>query len=90
MLAMQVLRRGDQNCVDAFVIEKAAMIEISVGAGNEGLGVFEAARVYVGEGDEIDVGAAQRRAGDFRAAVANTDDAGANAVVRAQNASRIG
>ncbi len=90
VLAMEVLRGGDEDGVDALVVEQAAVIEIGGGAGDELLGVFEAAGVDVGEGDEIDIGAAQRPAGDLRAAVANADDARANAVVRAENAFGIG
>src|SRR5580658_6965938 len=59
VLAMQMLGSGDDDGVDGFVIQKAAMVEICCGAWYQRFGVFQAFGVDIGEGDEIEIGAGQ-------------------------------
>ncbi len=88
VLAMQVLRRGDEHRVDALVVQQVAVIEISLGAGRDGARVFQALGVDVGDAHEFGIGTGQRLAHDLRAAVAGADDAEANAVVGRQHVGR--
>ena len=84
VLAMQVLRGGDQHRVDVLVVQQVAIVEVSLGVGRDLLDVFQAARVDVGGADAFHVLAGQRLLQDFGAAGAGTDDAEADTLVRAQ------
>ena len=85
MLAMQMLRRGDQDGVDALVVEQIAVVEVSLGVRRDLLGVFEALGIDVGEGHEIGVGAGHRLPHDLHAAVARTDNSQPEPFVGSQN-----
>ena len=85
-LGVQMLRRGDQDGIDATDRRAAAgNRHTSSRAGREFRGVGEAAGVDIGEGGEFGVRAGNGFARELRAAVAHADDADAEAVVRAEN-----
>ena len=90
MLAMQVLRRGDQHGVDGFVVQQPAMIQIAGGIRGKLLGILQPARIDIGECGKIDVGALERPARNLGSTVANADDSHADPVVRAEHALRHG
>ena len=85
MLAMEMLRRGDQDGVDGFVVEQIAVVEIGLGVGRNQFGVFETLGIDIGEGDELGVGAGDGGFNVLHAAVAGADDAEADAVVGSQD-----
>jgi hypothetical protein len=60
MLAMQMLRRGDEDRVDALVVQKVAVVEIGLGRGRRLERGFETLCVDIGEGNELGVGAGDR------------------------------
>jgi len=55
VLAVQVLRRGDEHRVDGRVVEEGAVVRVGLGVGREALGLLEAAGVDVGESREFGV-----------------------------------
>src|SRR6185369_16719775 len=81
VLAVQVLRRGDQDGVDGLVVEQVAVVEVGLGVGRDLLHFFQAAGVDVGGADAFDVRAGHRLAQDLRPAGPGPDDADANALV---------
>jgi hypothetical protein len=85
VFAMQVLRSGDDNGVDSFIVEQAAMVEIGGGVGDQAFGVFQAFGVDIGEGYEIEIGARESPVDQFDAARAGPDYPDANAVVCAEH-----
>ena len=85
-LGMQMLRSGDEDGVKRWIVEKLTVIGVRSRGGREFQGVFEAARVNVGKSRDLGGGAGEGFAGELRAAVANADDADADAVVCAENA----
>ena len=85
MLAMQMLRSGDQNRVDAFVVEQIAVVEISLGVRRDLFRIFQALSVDIGEGHELGVRAGDGGLDVLHAAVAGPDNAEANPVVGPQN-----
>jgi hypothetical protein len=88
MLAVQVLRRGDDNGVDRLVVQQTAVIQICGRGRHQPLGVVEPLGVNIGESNEVDVRAVQRPVNQLSAAVAHTDDAHADTVVGPQHALR--
>ncbi len=88
MLAVQVLRGGDQDRVDVLILEQAAIVEVGLGVGGDLLDVFQAARIDIGGGDAFHVFAGERGLQDFGAAGARPDDADADTLVRAQHIGR--
>ena len=65
VLAMQVLRRGDQDGVDGLVVEQVAVVEIRLGVGRDLLHIFQPAGVDVGGADAFHIRAGQRLAQDL-------------------------
>src|ERR1022692_1098374 len=88
VLAMQVLRRGDEDRVDALVVQQVAVVEIGLGGGRDGARVVQALSVDVRDAGEFRVGTCQRLAHELCAAIAGADDADANAVTRSQHVGR--
>ena len=80
-----MLRRGDQDGVDALVVEQIAVIQVGLRVGRNLLGVFQPLGVDIGEGDKLGVGTGHGFAHILHAAVAGADDAEADAVVGSQN-----
>ena len=85
VLAVEVLRRGDQHGVERFVFEKIAMIEIRFSVWGKLLGGFQARRVDVGEGRNFDIRTSYGVARNFRAAGAYADDPDADTIICAQD-----
>ena len=65
MLAVQVLRGGDQDGIDVLIVQQAAIVQVGLGVGRDLLDVFQAAGVDVGGADAFDVGAGERLAKDL-------------------------
>ena len=84
VLAVQVLRGGDQDGVDVLVFQQVAIVEVGLGVGRDLLDIFQAAGVDVGSADAFHVLAGERLLEDLGAAGAGTDDAEADALVGAQ------
>ena len=84
---VQMLRRGDQDGVDGFIVEQVAVIKKRLRAGHGFLGFLEALGIDVGEGGHFRVGAGDGFAHQLHAAIARADQAQADAAVRAQNTS---
>ncbi len=85
VLAVQVLRGGDQDGVDGLVVEQVAVVEIGLGSGHDLLRVFQALGVDVGESQEFGIGAIDYFADQGHATIARADDAEANAIVGSQH-----
>src|SRR5205823_1291840 len=81
MLAMQVLRRGDQYRVDALIVEQISMIQVSLRVWGDLLGVLQALRVNVGERHELSVRTRDGVTNVLHPTVAGPDDAESNPVV---------
>ncbi len=88
VLAVQVLRGGDEDGVDVLVVEQVAVVEVGLGVGRDRLDVFEAPGVDVGGADAFHVVAGERLLQDLGAAGAGADDAEADALVGAQDIGR--
>ena len=84
MLGVQMLRRGDQNGVDRFVVQQVARIEISLRGGDRLPGFIQPFRKNIGERDDFSIGTGDGFAHQLHAAVAGADEAEADAVVGAQ------
>ena len=74
MLAMQMLRRGDEHGVDGFVFEHEPVIKVGLDAGDARFGQFQLRGVDVRDGDEFGIGAIDRFLCDLGAAVAIAND----------------
>src|SRR5262249_15237199 len=85
VLAVEVLRGGDQDGVDILVFKKTTMIQIRFGVGRDRFGGFEGFGVDVGDTDAFDIGGRDRLLKNFPAAVAGSDDADADAVVGSED-----
>ena len=83
---VQMLRGGDEDGVERRIVEQSAGNRRTSSRRARASGVVEAAGVDIGERREFDVGTGDGFARELRAAVANADDADAEAVVRAENA----
>jgi len=81
-------RRGDQDRIDALVFQQVTVVEIRLRIRRNLLHIVEAARVDVGGPDAFHVLAGHRFAQDLRPARARSDDADADASVRAQDVGR--
>ena len=88
MLAMQMLRGGDQYRVDALIVQQVPVIQVRLRRRRNGPCVFQALGVDVRNTHEFGVGAGYRLAHDLRAAIAGADDAETNAVARRQHRGR--
>ena len=76
MLAMQMLRRGDQHRVDRFVIQQPPIVVIRRGRREPAFfASSRRRRVNVGESREIDAGQGNGFPHQLRAAIAGADDA---------------
>jgi len=82
---VQVLRRGNQYRIDAFVIEQLTEITVGLEGRDTGFQLVEAARVNVRGGHALHVGTFERHLEDFRPAPAGSDQADANAVIGSQH-----
>ena len=85
MLAVQMLGRRDQDGVDRFVVEQAAVIVVRRRGGNKLFGVVETAGVDVGKRCEVHSRGRNGFANQLHAAIARADNTETNAVVSAQN-----
>ncbi len=83
-----MLRRGDDHRVDGGIFEETAGIRISSGVWCEVQSFFEPAGIDVGEGYEFSVWAGGGFTGELSAAVADADDADADAVTGAEDTTR--
>jgi hypothetical protein len=88
VVAVQVLRRGDNHGVDALVFQQAAIIVVGGRARDDVVRVIQALAVHVGESGYLNLWAGQRLMNQLRAALPDADDAQAHAVVRAQHPGR--
>ena len=88
MLAVQVLRGGDEDGVDGLVVQQVAVVEVGLDVGDDALHRLQALGVDVGRAHELGIGAGHRLAQDLEAAVAGADDAQADAVVGAEDVRR--
>ena len=84
MLAMQMLRRGDDDGVDGLVLQKPAMIAVGGRGWDAVSGVVQALGVDIGECGDLDVGTGQSLVQEFAAALSSADQADADAIVRTQ------
>ena len=84
---MQVVRRGNNDSVNRFIVEQRAEIAVELRACGKFFRVFEAARVDVGEGGEFRTGAGGGLARQLRPALANANHADAYPLVRSQHTS---
>src|SRR5664280_992144 len=84
VLAVQMLRGGDEDGVDILVIQQAAIVQVGLSGRRDLLDIFQAARIDVGGADAIHVLAGERLLQDFDTARARTDDAEADTLVRAE------
>ena len=83
---MQVLRRGNQYCIDGFVIKQSAEILVGFDAGDNRFHGIELSRINVCHGHALNVWAFQRSLEDLRAATTRSDQSNTNAVIGSQHA----
>ncbi len=88
VLAVQVLRGGDEDGVDFLVLEHAAVIEVRFGSGGDGFDSLQGLGVDVGGGHAVDVGERDGLLEDLPSAVAGSDDGEADPFVRAHDVGR--
>ena len=86
MLAMQMLRRGDDHGVNGLIVQKPAMVAVDGAQKARGRGVVQALGVNIGKGGDLDIGAGDGLMQQFAAALPGADQADAHAVVGAQHA----
>ena len=83
---VKMLRRGDKDSVDRFILEQVAVIEVRFRRGGEFQGIFEAAGINVGEGGKLGIEAPCCFARDLSSSIPDPDDAEADAVIRSKHA----
>ena len=88
VLAVQVLRGGDEDGVQVLVVEQAMVVQVGPGAGRDRLHGLERLGVHVGGAHTFHVGQGDSLLEDLAAAIANADDADADALVGAQDIGR--
>ncbi len=85
VLRVQMLRRGDDDRIDALVVEQAAMIVINGRARNQIARVIEALVVNVRKRGDLNVRAGDGLMEQLRATLSGADNAYANALVRTEH-----
>src|ERR1700730_1219696 len=87
MLGVQMLRGGDENRVDRFVLQEVAMVEERLGRGHDLLGLFQAAGENIGKRDQLGIRAANGLANELHAAITGADQAQAQTAIGSQTIS---
>jgi hypothetical protein len=87
MLAVQMLRRGDDNGINSLIVQKPAMIGMNRGARHQVVRVIQTLVVNVGECCDLNIRASGRLMNQFRPALPCADNSHTHAVVRAQHPS---
>jgi hypothetical protein len=75
-----MMRGRNQNRVDRFVIQQAAVLLVSRRVGRQTLGVLQPARVHIGDGHHFGIRAIQGCPENLRAAVTGSDEPEPDAV----------
>jgi hypothetical protein len=83
---VKMLRGGNQDGIDRFIVEEVAVIEVRLRRGREFQGILKAPRVDIGEGGKLGILARNCFAPDLGSAVADSDHAETYAVVRSKHA----
>src|SRR5262245_4031912 len=88
VLAVEVLRGGDQDGVDVLILQESTMIQVRFGVGRDRFGSFEGFGIDIGDTDAFNIGSRDRLLENFTAAIARSDDADADAVVGSEDVGR--
>ena len=83
-----MLRGGDQDSVNAWVVQHPPEILVSLDAGNSGFHGLQAPRVNIGHGGAFHIGTAQGSSKNLLATAARADQPEANPFVGAHDTAR--
>ena len=83
-----MLRGGDQDSVNAWVVQHPPEILVSLDAGNSGFHGLQAPRVNIGHGGAFHIGTAQGSSKNLLATAARADQPEAHPLVGAQDTAR--
>src|SRR5260221_6058142 len=82
---MNVQRRGNDDAIEVFHIEQAAMVVQRLNARSQLLRLIVAARINIRDGDQLSVGNGEHLLEQVLAPAADADHSNPDAVIRSQN-----
>jgi hypothetical protein len=85
VLAVQVLRRGDDDRIDRLVFEQAPVVHVRGRCRDDLLGCLQTLGIDIAESSELDTGCRDGPANQLEAAIAGADDTHAHTVIRAEH-----
>ena len=85
LLRVQMLRRGDQNRVDACVFQQPPVLQVQFCGGHDRVGGLQSLRIDVRHGDAVGIRAGQSLTQQFGAPGPGPNDADTQAVVGAEH-----